>query len=219
MRTRAILPLALMLGLATALAGCEGGEPLAPDSSTAGSEEIAALLATASEDGPVEDVSEDTTSAARVDGETDHARPIRRRHGRSVFHELAEKIPSFGGLYRVAPCVVALVLTDLSEAERAIEIVKHVIEPLVVRGCPDGIRVEAVEGQYTYTQLLRIRRALRPLHLIPGVVGARIDFEQNKVIIGVASREVVDEVRQAVARIGVPWDALGIELRMRDAHR
>jgi hypothetical protein len=39
------------------------------------------------------------------------------------------------------------------------------------------------------------------------------------VIIGVASREVVDEVRRAVARIGVPWDALGIELRLRDAHR
>lgn len=209
MRTRTIHILALGLGLVTVLGGCETSSlATAPDGLAA--EELSTLLASAAEDGSVFDTATDSATAGRLTGETAD-RPT-HRPGRSVVEQLAEKIPSFGGLYRTERCAVVVVLTDMSEAERAIEIVKSVVEPLVQRGCPEGIRVQAVEGNYTYGQLLRIRHALRPLHVIPGVVGARIDFKQNKVIVGVRSREVFDEVRRALARIGLPADAVGVEV-------
>ncbi|HUE96153.1 MAG TPA: heavy metal-associated domain-containing protein [Longimicrobiaceae bacterium] len=210
MMSRSRWLLALTIG-AVGLAGCEGMDTLAPSGEAgAANEALSALLSSAAQEGPAagtEGTATDTRSRA---GERDDQGG---RGGKSVFDQLAEQIPAFGGLYRVRQCGVALVLTDLSGAERAIPTVKRVIEPLVTAGCPNGIRVEPVEGTYTYLELVRVRRAIRPLGEIPGVVGARIDFKQNKVIVVVSSRDVVPHVREAIARLGVPRDAIGIEVR------
>lgn len=128
--------------------------------------------------------------------------------GNSLFERLAAQIPGFGGLYRTERCVVAVVLTADADAQEAVRIVHAAIEPLVVRTCPDGIRVEPVRGQFTYHELRRFLLASRPLNNIPGVSGARIDFKQNRLVILVRSRRVAHAVLQALPRVGIPEDAV-----------
>ena len=204
--------MALVLATGMALSACEQAGPLEPAPGEAAEmEELSALLSTASVDGPV--ASPDSEQDQRTGG---RAGTDGRQRKTNVFHTLASQIPGFGGLYRVEPCTVALVLVDGSDPDRAATKVKEVIDPLVRRGCPDGIEVRVVEGTFTYVQLLRVRHAIRPLHEIRGVLGAKIDFEQNKVIVAVATREVLDEVRAALERLGVPAGAVGVVLKRRD---
>jgi hypothetical protein len=130
------------------------------------------------------------------------------RDRRTVFEQLAAEIPGFGGLYRTERCVVALVLTADADVESAVRIVHAVVEPLVATTCPDGIRVEPVRGQYTYIELRRFLHASRPLNNIPGVLGARIDFRHNSLVILVTSRRAARAVIQALPRVGIPEDAV-----------
>jgi hypothetical protein len=142
-------------------------------------------------------------------GQTDPrgAHDLADRSG-SIFDRLAAQIPGFGGLYRTAPCVVAVVLTREADVQEAVRIVHAAIEPLVVRTCPDGIRVEPVRGQFTYVQLRRFLLASRPLNGIAGVGGAYISFPDNRLVILVASRSVAITVTKALPRVGIPGDAV-----------
>ena len=204
--------MALVLTTGIALSACEQAGPLEPaPSEAADMVELSALLSTASVDGPV------ATSDAVPDRRTGGRDGTDGRQGKTdVFRTLASQIPGFGGLYLVVPCTVALVLVAGSDPQRGAAKVKEVINPLVRRGCSDGIEVRVVDGTFTYVQLLRVRHAIRPLHEILGVRGAKIDFEQNKVIVAVATREVLDEVRAAIGRLGLPPGAVGVEVKRRD---
>lgn len=128
--------------------------------------------------------------------------------GESVFDRLAAQIPGFGGLYRSARCVVAVVLTAEADVQEAVRVVHDVVGPLVSRTCPDGIRVDPVRGQFTYVELRRFLLASRPLNNIPGVAGARIDFMHNRLVIFVTSRRVAHAVTQALPRVGIPERAV-----------
>lgn len=182
--------LGTLLVLALATTACES-DPLAVDTSEAlASDALADVL-----------VAESGSDDLR--GHRDGA-----DRGNSLFERLASQIPGFGGLYRTERCVVAVVLTADADAQEAVRIVHAAIEPLVVRTCPDGIRVEPVRGQFTYYELRRFLLASRPLNHIPGVGGARIDFMQNRLVILVASRRVAYAVLQALPRVGIPEDAV-----------
>jgi len=126
----------------------------------------------------------------------------------SLFDRLAAEIPGFGGLYRTSRCVIAVVLTDGANVDEAVRIVHAAVEPLVLRSCPDGVRVEAVRGQFTYVELRRFLLASRPLNRIPGVSGARIDFMHNRLVIFVTSRRVAHAVTQVLPRVGIPERAV-----------
>jgi hypothetical protein len=132
----------------------------------------------------------------------------RRSGGAPLFERLAAAIPGFGGLYRTERCVVAVVLTADADAEAAVRIVHAAIEPLVVRTCPDGIRVDAVRGQFTYIQLHRYLLAARPLFSMPGVAGAYIDVKRNRLVMVVLSRRVADAVQAALPRVDIPVEAV-----------
>lgn len=202
----------LLLGAAIAFPGCESLDGIGPDPS-AGGEDLGLLLTSAEESGPLQSTASSDSTDANGDGQRDRDHADRRRHvAKKLFNELAGKIPSFGGLYRTERCSVAVVLTDMSEAERAVGLVEEALERLI-RGCDDaGITVTAVEGNWTYKELMRIRRALRPLHTIEGVVGAGISFKENLVIVGVSNADVIDEVRAAIARLDVPADAIDVRV-------
>jgi hypothetical protein len=126
----------------------------------------------------------------------------------SLFDRLASEIPGFGGLYRTGTCAVAVVLTDLSQAEHAIRMVKAALEPL--RGCPNGVRVEAVRGQYSYLELQRFFEAAnRELLQVDGVISIHIDIQKN---ITIRAREFAAKVMEAVARLDIPADAVALEV-------
>jgi hypothetical protein len=182
--------LGTLLVLAIATTACES-DPLAIDTSEQiADDEFAAVL--------VAESGSDDLRGAR-DGAD---------RGNSLFERLAAEIPGFGGLYRTARCVVAVVLTADANAQEAVRIVHAAIEPLVVRSCPDGVRVEPVRGQFTYYELRRFLLASRPLNNIPGVIGARIDFKHNGIVILVTSRRVAHAVLKALPRVGIPEDAV-----------
>ena len=130
------------------------------------------------------------------------------RDRRSVFEQLASEIPGFGGLYRTERCVIALVLTADADVESAIRIVHAVVDPLVSETCADGIRVEPVRGKYTYIELRRFLHASRPINRIAGVLGARIDFRHNSLLVLVTSRRAARNVLEALPGLGIPDDAV-----------
>jgi hypothetical protein len=150
---------------------------------------------------PIESVLASVNSEDPRDGE---------RGGPSLFDRLAAEIPGFGGLYRVDRCSIAVVLTDLTQAQHAIRVVKAALEPL--RGCPDGIRVQAVQGKFTYIELQRYLKASRPLFRIEGVVGVAINYEKNRLVVTVISREVAEKVLEALPRLNIPAEAVVFEL-------
>jgi hypothetical protein len=172
---------AALLAAAIVLSACESTDPTAP---LAGSDGLAALLGGASGE----------ANAGGSGGRT------------SLFERLASEIEGFGGLYRTAHCSVAVVLTDLTQSEQAIRIVKAALEPN--RACPDGLRVHAVQGQFTYNQLQRYLAASRELMQLRGVLGAHIDVQQNRLVITIAAREVAPTVLEALPRVGIPADAV-----------
>lgn len=179
--------LATALLLATGLAACSS-DVTDPAHGGEYDDELAAVLAAA-----------EATTSADSRG---------RSPGHPVFDELAAEIPGFAGLYRTARCVVVVVITAEGDAQHAVRVVSAVLEPIARRACPAGIRVEVARGQFTYIQLQRLLAAAQDLLNIRGVLGMKLDYKANKVVILVASRETVDNVLAALPRVGVPEEAV-----------
>jgi len=193
-------PAAALL-LVLALAACDAAEQLAAPTDLAPADELAAVLA--------EPAGEALTSAAPAP-----------RGGNGLFDRLAAQIPGFGGLYRTAPCTVALVLTPAADDVRqAVRIVTAEVEPLVARSCPRGITVRPVAGEFTWTQLVGYRAAARPLFQIRGLSAITIDVPQNRLEITVASRAVAESVLAELPRVDIPAAAVGFQLASSNAGR
>jgi hypothetical protein len=178
------------LAIALMMAACGETSPLGPDA-VAVDAELSALITSAS-------------------AET-HGSETRGGAGSNLFDRLAAEIPGFGGLYRNGPCAVAVVLTDMSQADHAKRVVDRAIAPLVRRSCPDGIRVHPVEGQFTYIELQRWLAASRPLLEIRGVNGVAVNYQLNRLVISVAAHAVVPVVLEALERLGIPERAVVFE--------
>lgn len=175
--------LGMVLLLALGATACDSERVSSPQLSESSDDAIAALLAS-------------TEAEAITAG----------RAGNNLFDRLANAIPGFGGLYRDGRCAVAVVLTDLAEADHAIRVVKAALEPL--RACPDGIRVHPTQGEFTYVELVRYQLAARALLRIDGVRGTRIDYQLNRLVIYVASRLVAQAVIEVLPQLGIPLEAV-----------
>lgn len=137
------------------------------------------------------------------------------RGGGSVFQRLDALIDGFAGVYRVAQCSVVLVLTDAADVDEAVRIVHAVIEPLVARTCPTGIRVTPERGTYTYSELHRYHAVALPLVGARGVYAAVVSYPLNAVLITVASRETARRVLGSLTDDGVPEGAIAFRIRAR----
>ena len=173
----------MVLVLALGATACDSDRVSSPQLSESSDDPIAALLAS---------TEADAIAAGRA--------------GNHLFDRLANAIPGFGGLYRDGRCAVAVVLTDMSEANHAIRVVKKALEPL--RACPDGIRVHPVQGEFTYAELVRYQLAARPLLRIDGVRGTTINYQLNRLVIHVAARLVAQTVIEVLPQLGIPVHAV-----------
>ena len=157
---------------------------------------------------PAEEVNDDLTAVlASASGD-----PRDTQGGNSLFDRLASEIPGFGGLYRNDVCSVAVVLTDLSGAEQAERLVKKAVEELVGRSCPNGVRVKAVQGKFTYHELQRWLASGQELLRIRGVIAVKVNYQQNRLIVTIAARSVAADVLAALPKLGIPTDAVMFEL-------
>ena len=177
-----------VLALALALAACDSGRSPTEPQPQASEDAVTTMLTTMIGGDPAAD----------------------SRGGNSLFDRLAHEIPGFGGLYRNGVCAVAVVLTDMSQAELAIEKVKQALEPLAA--CPDGIRVHPVEGQFTYEQLTRWHRIAQPVLRIDGVRALTINYQQNRIVVHVASRSVAQKVIEVLQTLDVALAAFTFQL-------
>ncbi|MGH7554227.1 MAG: hypothetical protein ACREMQ_14565, partial [Longimicrobiales bacterium] len=116
-------------------------------------------------------------------------------------------------------CSITLVLTDLTHAERAIQIVREALRRQVgPRWCADGFRVIPQEGEFTYVQLSRWLLASNALiggrdgAGIRGVLGTAINFQANRLVVTIAAREVAAAVLEALPRVGIPAAAVTFQL-------
>jgi hypothetical protein len=191
--------LATALLLAGGVAACSSTDVTDPAHESEYDDELAAVLAAA-----------EATMSADSPG---------RRPRHPVFDELAAEIPGFGGLYRAARCVVVVVLTAEGDPQHAVRVVSAALEPMAKRSCPDGLSVQTAPGQFTYIQLQRLLAAAQDLLNIRGVVGMKLDYKINKVVILVASRDTVDRVLAALPRVGVPEEAVAFRPGREDGRR
>lgn len=201
---RATRYLATALTLAVALGACE--EPTAPlAESASGVDELDAAIAAAS---TTDGDGAGSRTAATSDGTASRERRGGGSGGHALFQRLAAEIPGFGGLYRAGRCQVVVVLTDLAEAEHAVRVVHAALQPLVARTCQDALVVRAAEGEFTYGELQRFLWNAQPLLRARGVLGLKVDYARNRLVVLVSSREVQARVLEALAELGIPADAV-----------
>jgi TolB-like protein len=174
------------LAIALSTAACDTPTPFSP--AEAVNDDLTAVLASASSD------------------------PRGTQSGNSLFDRLAGEISGFGGLYRTDICSVAVVLTNLGNAEQAERLVKSVLEEIVGRSCPNGIRVHAVQGQFTYKDLQYWLSAGQELLRIRGVQGVKVDYQKNRLIVTIEARSVAADVIAALPKVGIPSEAMMFEL-------
>jgi hypothetical protein len=129
--------------------------------------------------------------------------------GPALFDRLASEIPGFAGFY-FAGCDLVVVLTDRTQAASATTILTPVLRRYLARvgrRCQDGaIRVQP--GDYTWTELSRYLPALRPLTQIRGVGRIGISIPQNRIVVQVRTRALVEEVKAQAETLGVPPGAI-----------
>jgi hypothetical protein len=186
---RSVLRVGPIVAALVVLAGCDGGSVLSPSEATPGGADALGSAAAAASS---------YSEAGRSGGGGGSAPPL--------FEQLAARIDGFAGLYRRDRCAVVVVLTRGADRENALLSVRAAITPLV--DCPDGLRVGAALAQFTYRELRGYLASARPLAGIPGVTGARIDFQLNRLVIQVTSRETANAVLMALPRVGIPSGAV-----------
>jgi len=113
-------------------------------------------------------------------------------------------VPGFGGIYRNEEGGINVVLRDTSQLRSA-------LEALYVAGLGmyDARHAHAVLGKYSYLQLSDWQMALtRVIFQIAGVTNIGQELMQNRLSIGVASEEAKAAVRERLAQLRIPEDAV-----------
>ncbi|HEY0783928.1 MAG TPA: hypothetical protein VGE98_15835, partial [Thermoanaerobaculia bacterium] len=120
---------------------------------------------------------------------------------------VADRVPSFGGMYLDANGHLAIYLTDSTQLARA----ESAITTVFGRDRFDVSTARAVRARYTFAQLKGWHDQHRLNTLaVRGVVLAGIHKATNRLRIGVESASVVASVQSILARYAIPSDAVEI---------
>ena len=117
---------------------------------------------------------------------------------------MARELPEFAGAY-VDSGYLNIYLTDLAAAERANSVVARELERQR-RSMP----VRYQQAKYSYEQLEDFARALEPLG--EGHVYRQLSQQHNRLHVGVSSVEARDRLTAKIRRLGLPADAVVVEL-------
>jgi hypothetical protein len=132
------------------------------------------------------------------------------------FTRLARAIPGFGGMYydRAGRLTVHMkASSDAAAALRSTDVVgqlRAVATPAVQRKLGKTTDVVTRAAKYDYTELQAYRARLRSIFGVRGVVFTDTDEEQNRVRVAIEPGAREDDVVRALARAGVPREAVVI---------
>lgn len=123
--------------------------------------------------------------------------------------EFARQVPGFGGFFIDRTGTPTVYLTRGSSRIPAERLLSGY---LAGRGLAAGA-MRVVEARYHWQQLERWQAsATQEALAVPGAVFVDNDETSNRLKIGVANQAVSGQVRAAVARLGIPDDAVSVEL-------
>jgi len=126
-----------------------------------------------------------------------------------AFSAVAEVLPSFGGLsYDAAGNIQVFMRPPYDEAQT----VAVLTEFLTERSSPyesKSFQWRFVTAQYTWPELLAIRRAVSPLTVTSGFVYLDADESNNRVTIAVSNAEAERYIRSAITVSGIDERAIG----------
>ena len=132
------------------------------------------------------------------------------------FARLAEEIPGFGGMYYGADgklnVFVARNATSPAALTRALETKLRGELLISAKTAPAANEMVVHQGEYDFGQLSRWYTQMRPVLGNEGVVFTDIDESRNRLRIGVEASATVAEIEQVVAQLGVPAEAVSIEV-------
>lgn len=187
----------MALILAFAAAGCENG-PTAPDANAnAANDEFVAF------DGDA------TFDAASLE-----------RGGPSGWDLLAAEIPGFAGFYIDRACNINVLLVDLSQSEKAMELLTPLLRRLLhVRRCPDTASILVHPADFSWLQLNEFLAKLRPLAQVQGVERIGIAVSINRIVILLETRTIHDRVVEQIHTLDVPLGAIVIRVQSGSAGR
>jgi hypothetical protein len=121
---------------------------------------------------------------------------------------LGRSVPGFGGFYFDAAGIPTVYLRDPSR-RRA---VAAAMAPFFQAEGVDPSRLRVLKGNFDYAQLDGWFAKASPAALvIPGVVFADLDEASNRLRIGVEHGAALAGVRSAIARLGIPAEAVIVE--------
>jgi hypothetical protein len=129
-----------------------------------------------------------------------------------LFINVESVLPGFGGFY-VENDFLVIVLTATSPAVNLRQIISErlaKVRPEVAEMALAG-KVQIVKGDFSFRQLYSIKESLTR-DPFPKMVLVDVDERRNRVLVGVADEDSVADVLRHLSGIGVPVDAVVIEV-------
>jgi hypothetical protein len=147
---------------------------------------------------------------------------VRQREPRNLdehFIELAQtEIPGFGGYFIDDDGELVIYLKDLRGRDRAVAAIGRALQrrPPAVRDRGRGLdvaRARILQGRFDFIELASWKSLLTErVTRVPELVFVDANEERNQVLIGVASEDARSAVVQIVETLGLPDDAVAIEI-------
>lgn len=137
--------------------------------------------------------------------------PAESIFGDAPFMEVARQVPTFAGYYYAADQPGELVVAMASPADfnRAASLIRSALQRGSRGQAIDIQNIVPHEVEYTFLELARYRTVLRgSVFGVPGVTSLGVDESDNRVRIGIEEGSVELEVRDLLATLGVPEDAV-----------
>ena len=134
--------------------------------------------------------------------------PRNDRSSDEIFTDIEKSVPGFGGLFKDDQGRLTVYLSGGADdaALRA-----GIAASLPDRDT-DASSIRVLKGDYSFSELVAWRAQARTVHAIPGVTLTDVDEASNRVRIGIETEDSRAAVEEALAGLGVPANAVAIEV-------
>jgi hypothetical protein len=121
---------------------------------------------------------------------------------------VAQRAPFFGGFF-VDEATGSLDVYSWNRTPAGVAEVEKALRAVFGDTLPQG-KIRILPGQYGFQELKRWHDSLNAVLAMPGVVLTDIDDAKNRLKVGVESREVGWKVRDRLAALGIPDEAVDV---------
>lgn len=134
------------------------------------------------------------------------------------FAELEANIPGFAGWYLDKEGTAIVSLKDVGRRDEALAHVGRILDARRAKTGEPRAKLEVREAKYSFLELAAFRDAVKQ-NFPAGVQRVDVNEVRNVLALGVAAPEDLGRVRAAVAKLGVPPDAVTVDIVERPTSR